>query len=694
MAEPAKRVKPLWARLAEGQARRVALWSPVAIGCGVWLSFVSRLGLSGAALGALFAVALSAAILARRAGRSGVFLTAMTALLILAGSGAAEQRRAAVAAPVLETRYAGAVTARIVATDRSRSEAPRVMLDRLALDGLHAVATPHLVRVTLVDLAQAPPLGARVAVDAVLGPPSGPAEPGAFDFSRRAAFLRIGAVGYARGAVEILEPPAADPDAALRLAMVRAAIAGGLRSRIGGDEGAVAAALVVGDRSGIAQETTQALRDSGLAHLLAISGLHIGLMSALTYWLVRLGLAFFPVFASRVPIRKLAAVAGLSAAALYLALSGFGVATQRAFIMAAVAFGAILIDRPAVTIRGLGLAACLVLLLRPESLFDAGFQMSFAAAAALVAGYDATRPFWRRRAERTGWAAWLGTAALATLVTSAVAGAATAPFAAYHFNRLVLYGLPANLLATPVMGLWIMPAVIAAAALAPFGWEEPALAVLGAGIGYVLWVADVFAALEGAVVGIPAGTPVALALIAVGGLWLVIWRGRLRLFGMVVGIAGVLFWGAVKRPDLLISADAALIGGRTESGALWLSRERASGYAAELWLRRDGDLAADQATAYARRLWQCRGDRCEGETAHEWRVLLLRGTSPPAPDACAPRTVFILPETDFSAQGKAPCLVIDRGALDGVNSVAVSLDPARPPELAAARRWRLSVAPE
>ena len=597
-------------------------------------------------------------------------------------------RVALIDAPVLTDGFRGSVTGRVIAADRSRSDAPRVMLDHLSLAGVHQSAVPERVRITLVDASEAPEIGAVVSVDGILGPPSGPAAPGAFDFSRQAFFREIGAVGYARGAVTIVAPP--DDTRALWLTRLRTQIAEALRKRIGGDEGAVAAALIVGDRSAISDETTEALRDSGLAHLLAISGLHIGLMSTLMFWLVRFGLALMPTFASRVAIRKIAAVAGLAAAGGYLALAGFGVATQRAFIMAAVAFTAILLDRPAVTARGLAAAACLVLLLRPESLFEAGFQMSFAAVAALVAGFEVTQRFWSKQTENRSLVRRVWSGLMATVATSVMAGAATAPFAAYHFNRLVAYGLPANVMATPLMGLLIMPAIILTAALAPFGLAGIGLAVLGWGIGYILWVAEAVAGLEGAAMSVPAGTPLALALIVFGGLWLVIWRGVLRFFAIPIMVLGVALWRGTVQPDVFIAEDARLIAARDDAGALWVSRERTSSYSAETWLRRSGEGTVSQEDAYDHRIWTCSKTSCSGETQDGTPIFLIRNRSRRALDkACAANAIVIAPRLFDRADDVRPCTMIDRRILDGASSIAISLRDGSRPAIEVATPTRL-----
>lgn len=669
MTEGVNLVKRLW----EAQHRRFALWSPVIIAVGVWFRLEFFLVIPPLLLGVISVCVLAVALISWRRGAMFGAIGCIVLLLISLGYLAASVRIALVDAPRLEEGFRGIVSGRIVQVDRSRSNAPRVTLDRLRLAGVHPSAIPRRIRVTLVDTAEAPMIGSTISIEAVIGAPAGPAAPGAFDFSRQAYFRQIGGIGYARGTMRV-EALAVLKDWRVRLARFRARIARSLRYQIGGEEGAVAAALIVGDRSEISDDATEALRDSGLAHLLAISGLHIGLMSALTFWLVRLFLALMPIFASRVAIRKIAAIAGLMAAGGYLALAGFGVATQRAFIMAAVAFAAILLDRPAVTARGLAAAACLVLLFRPESLFEAGFQMSFAAVAALVAGYEVSRPFWKRRAQTSDWYHKLITGLIATLATSVIAGAATAPFAAYHFNRLVAYGLPANLLATPVMGLWIMPMIILSTVFAPFGLAGIGLSLLGFGIGYILWVADWVAGMDGAAWSVPAGTPFALALIVVGGLWLVIWRGPLRIGAVLLIGAGVFVWQSREQPDVLISAQADLIAGRTDRGDLWFSRERKSGYSAETWLRRSGEGDVSQREAFKKRRWQCNRYQCDGILKGDTRIVLIRNRSiQRLTKVCRAGAVIVAPKIFRPPEIKPNCTLIDRSILDRASSVAVTL---------------------
>ncbi len=669
MAEQGDSVKRLW----HGQGRRLALWLPVIVAMGIALRFEAQFTL---AVGLIAGGGISCWSTLLRP-----YVIGMVVALLF-GFIAAEIRLRSVDAPILQQAWRGEVSGRVILVDRSASGASRIMFDRVQMDGV--VRVPERTRVSLRKGSTVPRVGDLLAVRAVLDAPRGPAEPGAFDFSMQAYFDRLGAIGYATANARV----EAVPDSALSLPLwvgrTRGRVADWLRQRIGGAEGAVAAALVVGDRSGIPAETRDALRDSGLAHLLAISGLHMGLLATLVYWVTRLVLALPPRLSERVAIRKIAAVCALVAAVVYLVMSGASVATQRAFVMAGVAFLAITLDRTAVTMRGLAVAAFVILMLRPESMMEAGFQMSFAAAAALVAGYDATRAFWRRRAEQRGWRARFATGVMATVMTSTLAGLATAPFAAYHFNRLVLWGLPANLLATPLMGLWIMPCILLAALLAPFGLAGNVLIALGAGIGIILEVAGYFGSDDSALKGVHAGSTGVFLTIVMGGLWLVIWRGWLRVVGVLPVTFGLVLWSQLLRPDLFIAADAALIAGRGESGRLWVSRSRAQTYSAELWLRRDGEARPDRGDAYRRREWSCNKRRCRGWTGQDWRVVFLRNGEIKRTD-CTDRTVLIAPHLHMP--DAKPCIGIGKEKFDGVSALTVYFPEHSIPTIESAVPW-------
>ena len=315
--------------------------------------------------------------------------------------------------------------------------------------------------------------------------------------------------------------------------------------------------------------------------------------------------------------------------------------------MVAFAFLAVLADRPAITLRALALAATVILLLRPISLMDVGFQMSFAATVALVAGFELLR---NRSVQPRHGTIWQNAPRLLALyvggilLSSLLAGLATAPYAAFHFNRTAPYGLLSNLLALPIMGAWIAPWACLAGFLAPFGLADPALRAMGLGIEAVLTVAHWVADLPGAVQPARAAPEVVLALITLGGLWLALWRGPWRLGGIAGLAAGLIVWStAPPRPDLLIAPDARLVGVLGPAGRV-LDHPRAQGFAAQTWLRRDGDPASqDQA---AGRPGLARRKRAlSADLPDNWRLEVLwdRRPKPESVAAlCQEKTILIV----------------------------------------------------
>ncbi len=351
----------------------------------------------------------------------------------------------------------------------------------------------------------------------------------------------------------------------------------------------MADALLTGERGAISEATVQALRDCGLAHLLAISGLHVGLVAAILFFALRAGLAALPAVALRWPIKKWAAVAAALALPPYLWLVGASMPTQRATFMVLVVLLAVLLDRRAISLRLVAWAALLVMALTPEALLGPSFQMSFAAVTALVAGYEA----WRRRRPRSreAWAGRLRLYLGGVLLSSLIAGLATAPFAAFHFERLALYGLLANLAAVPLTAFWIMPCCLLVYLLWPLGLAEPALLLLGLGVEALNAIAREVAGWPAAALLVPAMPLWGLLAVTAGGLWLCLWQRRWRLAGLPLILLAAASPLSQRPPDLLIDGEARVLGAADPDGLLWLSTRRAGRFASDVWLARRGQRA-------------------------------------------------------------------------------------------------------
>ncbi len=544
------------------QQGHLFLWAPVLYGLGIGTYFALRFE-PGRDL--WLTVGLSLLVLVFFALRThGVMrIAALGVAIVLAGFAVAGSKAHRVAEETLGFRFYGAIEGRIIKVDRSASDALRLTLDRVRLEGIRKARTPARVRVALhgeqgfID----PEPGVTVILTGHLSPPGGAVEPGGYDFRRQAWFQRLGAVGYTRTPVLTLEPH--DGRAwELWVYRLRMRLSGAVQDALPGSVGAFAAAITTGDRSGIAEVDYDALRASNLAHLLAISGLHMGLLTGFVFACLRLLLAALPGVALRWPAKKIAALGALLAGAAYLMLSGGNVATGRAFIMVAVMFGAVFADRRAVTLRAVAVAALIVLTLKPEALYGPGFQMSFAATTALVAVYGLCRT---RGLSPNRWPRGLrliGGVALSSLV----AGLATAPIGAAHFNQVPHYGLVANVVSVPLMGLVIIPGAVLAALLAPLGLAWVGLALMAPAIRWILGVAETVSGWDGALSFVPAPGPLVLPMLALGMLWLVLWQGWGRVLGLPVAFIALSLWSTVERPPVLVSQTGGLIGVLTEGG--------------------------------------------------------------------------------------------------------------------------------
>ena len=636
-------------------------WLTVLIGCGIgaWFSMQQEPGPGSYALAAL--VLLAGGGFAWRVDSLARPL-ALAAAALAAGWLAAGVRVHWVAAPMLEFRYYGPVEGRVVGIDRSQSDALRLTLDRVVLREVDPDRTPVRVRVSLHGeqpwLDPAP--GQVVILTASLAAPDGPVEPGGFDFRRMAFFDRLGAVGYTRTPVLLLEEP---EDGALPIDRLRTHLTQGMLAHMDGQAGAFAAGAMTGDRSAITEDTVAALRDSSLAHLLAISGMNMAFLTGFVFALFRYGLALIPFVALRVNTKKVAAVISLGVALFYLLLSGSNVATERAFIMISVFLGAVLLDRRALTLRSVAVAGAILLLVQPESMLNPGFQMSFAATIALIVGFAALDgSVYRQRLPR-----WL--MPVFTLVLSSVIGGfATAPYAAAHFNRFTDYGLLANVLTVPIMGAIIMPAGAVAALLAPVGLAALPLWVMEQGARWILFVAHWIAGLEGSVTAIPAPGPWVLPLFTLGALWLILWRGRVQWAGLAPVVGAFLLWGMADRPVLLISGDGKLVGLAGEDGRA-LSAAKGGGFAAENWLQNDGDLA-EQAVAAEREGFEGpRGERWFEIAGQRGVVLGGKGAAEKLTAACAGASLVIFSDTAESVP--EGCGLIDAKVLAETGPLAV-----------------------
>jgi competence protein ComEC len=593
-----------------------------------------------------------------------------------------------VRAPVLEKQINAAEVRGFVELIEPRPvRGQRLTLRVTSLSDLPADKRSARVRITINRALPGLAAGSAVRMRATLMPPSEPALPGDYDFGRQAWFAGIGAVGYS------LSPPSLDtsalpPPADLvwwaGVQRIRQAIGARVSAALPGETGAIATALITGERGGISETTNDAFRDSGILHILSISGFHMAIMAGSVFFLVRLGLALFPSIALRYPIKKWAAAAAMLAGFAYLMISGAAFATVRSAIMISIMFLAVLLDRPALALRNVILAATLILVLFPESLFDVGFQMSFAAVLALVSIYEAlrARALWTSLMERTSSriAVFFAGIVLSTLIASA----AVAPFAAYHFHKSQQYAVIANLIALPVCNVLVMPAALAALIAMPFGLEALPLWVMGWGIEAMVWVANRVAEIPGAVLRVPAMPTTAFVLMIIGGLWLMLWQTRWRLAGIAVIAGGAALAPTLRAPDIIVGRDAELVAVRGADGELSAVGATRASFELVRWLEHDGARRGVEEAAKAAG-FACDGIGCRASV----KGLTVAVTRHPAAFAEDCRRAAVLISAIVSPRGcTAPRTVIDFFAArrQGTHALYIEADGSIRTETVAAAR--------
>ena len=535
-------------------------------------------------------------------------------------------------------------------------------------------ALPPRIRVSL-DARDAPPHlanDARIRLRARLTGPPPMALPGTYDFARDAWFRGIGGVGRALGPVEVLAPGTLSG-----LDGARDRLGRHIRDRLPGASGGIATALATGDQNAVGKEDAEAMRRSGLTHLLSVSGLHIAAVVGAAMLLTLKLLALSERLALRFNLVLVAAGAGALAGVGYTLLTGAQVPTVRSCIVALLVLAGIALGRDALSLRLLSVAALVILLFKPESLAGASFQLSFAAVTSIIALHStqwARRTFMRRD---EGPFARFGRAILAMLATGLAVEIALIPFALYHFHKAGLYGIGANLVAIPLTTFVIMPLEAGALLLDSIGLGAPLWYLTGLAIDGLLWMARTVGSAKGAVATLAAMPGWAFAMIIAGGLWLCLWNGRIRLYGLVPFLIGTAAAAAAPVPDLLVTGDGRHLAIVEAGGAPLILRARSGDFVRELFAENsgfDGDPAILDSAPFA----SCSRDSCVADlvrSGRSWRVLSTRSSQRidwrELVTACAGAEIVV--SDRWLPRGCTPnWLKLDRDALGRTGGVAIS----------------------
>lgn len=650
-----------------------------ALGIALWFELPNRWNWL-ALLAFCLSVVLGAASLLRVDGRFPFLRQALVVVALTVAAGCATVwmksalvGQAAIARPTVVT---------IEATVTGRVEQPAEQRVRLMLATREpGTARAIRVRVNLPDKADREGLGkgARVRLRARLMPPAAPLLPGGYDFARTAWFAGIAATGSVLGDVEILRP--AD-DRGL-LGRVQAGLSRHVRERLDGSAGAIAAAFASGDRGAIAEADDAAMRDSGLAHLLSISGLHVSAVVAATWFLAMKLLALWPWLALRVRLPLLAAGFAALAGVLYTLITGAEVPTVRSCIGAILVLAALALGREPLSLRMLAAAAFFVMLLWPEAVVGPSFQMSFASVIAIVAlhGSAPVRAFLAPREEP--WWGWSSRRLVMLLLTGVAIELALMPIGLYHFHRAGVYGAFANVVAIPLTTFITMPLIAIALVLDLVGGGGPVWWLTGYSIDAMLAMAHWIAERPGAVTLLPAMGKSSIALFVIGGLWLALWRGPVRLAGFLPIVAGIIPLTLLEPPDILISRDGRHVGITGEGAeSLLVLRDTRSDYV------RDNltELAGMDGAVVPMVQWpgaNCSRDFCVitlRRAGRDWRLLMSRShdfVEERALAAACDKTDIVISDRWLPRSCQPMVLKVDRGLLSRTGGLAIDLEARR-----------------
>jgi competence protein ComEC len=556
----------------------------------------------------------------------------------------------------------------------------RVILGQLTLDGGAVLARGLRLRLRDTDLQPLSP-GDRLAVRALLRPPFAPAYPGAWDQRRDEYFQMLAGGGFALGAARLVAH-AHRSGLAERWQHVRESLAARIMAVVPGPPGAVAATLLTGISTAIPPAVRADFATAGLAHILAVAGLHIGIVMSTVFAAARFALVQWEWAALRWPIKQVAGVVALAVGAFYMAITGMHLPIIRSFVMACLVTLGLLLGRRAISMRSLGFAATILMLTQPEAVDGVSFQMSFAAVMVLVAGYEVLHSLRIASfSHQAGLLGWLRRDLLLVATTSLLAAAATAPFVAYHFGQVQIYSVLANMLAVPLATFWVLPLGLAGLLLMPLGLGCLALIPMGWGCALMVAIARIAAGLPAATLSVPPESLAGLCIASLGLIWLCLWRSAVRLLGLGPLLFGVFVMPLfVRVPDILVAPDLRTVAVR-EPGAVFLEQTGHDAFTLGEWRRffagrpvvalpAEGKLAGGRVA--------CSAEGCVLPGQHSGAVLIWRAYEPPA--NCRGIGVIVAEGYLDELQGAACAGLarVDRDSIWRGQAIAIRLDPGGP----------------
>lgn len=655
----------------EFEKDQLPLWFPILIGAGIGLWQLT--GSDGLFVAMMVFASLALAGVGigyeKRSGRLLIFAS----LALSIGFASIELKSASVAGPVLGKVWTGSLYGRI---EKIEVLGARSVV-RLELSTNNHHSLPDRVRINVghdqFDTNEFG-IGSVIKLRARLMPPAMPALPGSYDFARRAWFRNLGATGSALGPVIVYK----SSENTFILAEARASLTQHIIDQMPEGTGEIGAALITGDQANIDENDAQAMRDSGMAHLLSISGLHVTAVVGFLFFLFSRVFALVPAIALRFPVPLLSAGVAALGAVGYTVLAGAEVPTVRSCIAALLVLLALALGREALTLRLVAFGAVIVLVFWPESLAGPSFQLSFAAVTTIVVLHESK---WMKSwTENKGYSfsqrIWRGL--LTLVITGFAIELMLAPIALFHFHRTGLYSAIANVLAIPLTTFVIMPAQALALIFDVAGLGWPAWWIAGQGIALIVELARFVSSAPGAVSMMPAMPVWAYIAMILGGINMGLWKSRVRYLGMLPVMIGAVAMLASPRPDILVTGDGKHLAFAEQDGRVTLLRGNAGEYIKDMLLESVGTLA-DPLPIERWPGATCSPDICIIDVKRQdrnWRVLATRTPYPiPAMEmaAACKRVDIVVSDRWLPSTCKPTWIKADRKMLEASGGLAIYL---------------------
>ncbi|WP_353274515.1 ComEC/Rec2 family competence protein [Wolbachia endosymbiont (group B) of Hofmannophila pseudospretella] len=420
-------------------------------------------------------------------------------------------------------------------------------------------------------------IGDQVKLSAKLFPPKIAPSEYAYDFARIAYYQKISATGFATSKI-VLYKKAEARKFQEYIESFRQYIYENLQQNTKKPHADIISALLIGKKDGIDQKTMNAIRDSGIAHLFAISGLHLSFVAGLFFIVFRNLFAISETLTLKYNTKKISAFFTILPTTFYLLITGMQISAQRAYIMVILVLVAIIIERKYRGLIAIAFAASVILIVEPEAILKPGFQMSFSAVLALIASYqiNANKLFKIKIIKYF----------VSIMISSVIASLATVPYTIYNFNYCSISGIITNLIAIPIVTLIIIPLGIIYVLLIPLGIEWIIAPFIERPIDSILCITNAIASLQYLVIPTRTFPGSSIIIITLGLLWLCLWERNWRFFGIFFIVLGIFSSAMYRTPDILVSIDNLAV--KEDDSLLYSLTRKNRNFVVKTWAKQNG----------------------------------------------------------------------------------------------------------